>query len=211
MKTALILVDLQNDFLPGGALGVPGGDAVIPVANALMDSFDVVAATQDWHPADHGSFAANHAGAQVGDLAELGGLPQVLWPVHCMQDTPGAAFAPELNAARIAAVFPKGTDVAIDSYSGFQDNGGRRQTGLADYLQAQGVTDVAVMGLATDYCVKATAIDAVAAGFRVTLVTDGCRGVDLADGDVERALAAMVAAGVRLTDSKQLLEKGLKP
>ncbi len=206
MKTALILVDLQKDFLPGGALAVTDGDAVVPVANALMPSFDLVVATQDWHPADHGSFAANHPGRQPGEMAELGGLPQVLWPVHCVQDTPGADFAPGLDHGGIDAVFPKGTDAGVDSYSGFQDNGGRRQTGLADHLRAQAVTDVAVMGLATDYCVKATALDALTAGFRVHLITNGCRGVDLQPGDVAKALAEMEAGGVRLTESGQVLK-----
>lgn len=211
MKTALILVDLQNDFLPGGALAVADGDAVVPVANAVMPAFDLVVATQDWHPADHGSFAANHPGRSPGELIELGGLPQVLWPVHCVQGTVGADFAPGLDRAALDAVFPKGTDAGIDSYSGFADNGGRRQTGLGDYLREQAVSAVAVMGLATDYCVKATALDAVAEGLRVQVITDGCRGVDLAPGDVDRALAELTTAGVRLTDSATFKTKVLQP
>lgn len=198
---ALILVDIQNDFLPGGALPVPGGDAVIPVANHVQRAFDLIVATQDWHPANHGSFAANHPDRKPGDLGELGGLPQVLWPVHCVQNTGGAAFAPGLETRRIARIFPKGTDPAIDSYSGFFDNGHRKATGLGDYLHARGVRDVYVLGLATDYCVKATALDARQLGFATHLIVDGCRGVDLHAGDVERAIDEMRAAGVSVVTS----------
>ena len=211
MNTALILVDLQNDFLPGGALAVPDGDAVVPVANSLMPFFGLVVATQDWHPADHGSFAANHPGRRVGEQIELAGLLQILWPTHCVQQTPGAELAGALNRAGITRVFPKGTDVAVDSYSGFFDNGGQRGTGLAEYLLEQGVTEVFVLGLATDYCVKATALDAVAAGFRTHLVEDGCRGVDLTSGDVDRAIEQMREAGVVLTTSTQILQQGAQP
>ena len=127
---ALILVDIQNDFVPGGALAVREGDRVVPIANALMPQFEIVVATQDWHPADHGSFAANHAGRKVGDVIELNGLPQVLWPVHCVQGTAGAEFVAGLDVSKVAKVFRKGTDREIDSYSGFYDNGHRRSTGL---------------------------------------------------------------------------------
>lgn len=208
MNTALILVDIQNDFLPGGALAVPDGDAVIPVANALMPCFDLVVATQDWHPATHGSFAANHPGRQPGEQIDLGGLPQILWPTHCVQDTPGAAFADALHRSGIMRAFPKGTDVDIDSYSGFFDNGRRRGTGLLEYLQERGVTEVFVLGLATDYCVKATALDAVGAGFKTHLVEDGCRGVNLTPGDVGRAVEQMREAGVLLATSEQILQNG---
>jgi nicotinamidase/pyrazinamidase len=195
---ALILVDIQNDFLPGGALAVPKGDEVIPIANRFIPAFDLVVATQDWHPADHGSFASRHAGRKVGDLIELNGLPQVLWPDHCVQDTRGAAFADSLEAGRINRVFRKGTDPGIDSYSGFFDNGHRKSTGLGEFLKSQGVEEVCVMGLATDYCVKSTAIDARKLGFRVSLVLDGVRGVELKAGDCWRALEEMMNAGVRL-------------
>jgi nicotinamidase/pyrazinamidase len=201
MTRALILVDLQNDFCPGGALAVPDGDAVLPIANRLQPRFDLVVATQDWHPADHGSFAANHPGRKPFEMAELGGLPQVLWPMHCVQGTPGAAFHPRLDTARIAKVFPKGTDKAIDSYSGFFDNGKKKATGLGDWLAAQGVTDVAVCGLATDYCVKATAIDAVQLGLRTTLIEDACRGVGLGKTDIADALRTMREAGVIIATS----------
>jgi len=195
---ALIIVDLQNDFCPGGALAVPEGDRVIPVINRLERRFDAVVATQDWHPADHGSFAANHEGKQPGDVIELNGLEQVLWPVHCVQHTPGAAFHPKLDLDRIIKVFRKGTDPGIDSYSGFFDNGRRKATGLGDYLKRLGVSDVCVCGLATDYCVKSTALDAVELGFSTWVVDDACRGVDLNAGDVERAVAQMKERGVRL-------------
>lgn len=201
MTTCLILVDIQNDFCPGGALAVPDGDAVVAVANRLQPRYDLVVATQDWHPADHGSFAANHPGRKPFEMAELGGLPQVMWPTHCVQGTTGAAFHPRLDTARIARVFPKGTDKTIDSYSGFFDNGKKKSTGLGEWLKAQGVTDVAVCGLATDYCVKATAIDAAELGFRTTLVEEACRGVGLGKDDVAKAIQAMREAGVRVTAS----------
>ncbi len=195
---ALILVDLQNDFLPGGALGVPGGDEVIPLANHLMDDFQIIVATQDWHPPDHGSFAANHPGREVFESIDLHGLPQTLWPVHCVQGTTGAEFAPGLDAGRITRVFRKGTRPEVDSYSGFFDNGRRHSTGLAEWLREQGVTRVTVCGIATDYCVKSTALDAVAEGFEVTLHLAACRGVDLQAGDIAAAVEAMRADGVKI-------------
>jgi nicotinamidase/pyrazinamidase len=201
---ALILVDIQNDFLPGGALAVPHGDEVIPVANRVQRAFELVVATQDWHPADHGSFAATHPGRNVGERATLGGLPQVLWPVHCVQHTRGAELAAALDTTRLARVFPKGTEPEIDSYSGFFDNGHRKATGLGDYLRARGVTEVFVLGLATDYCVKATALDARQLGFATRLIVDGCRGVELSAGDIERALAELRAAGVEMVASETL-------
>ena len=205
---ALILVDLQNDFLPGGALAVPHGDEAVSVANRVQRAFELVVATQDWHPMNHGSFAAAHPGRKVGELATLAGLPQVMWPVHCVQGTPGAAFAPALDRSRLAQVFPKGTDPEIDSYSGFFDNGHRKATGLGDFLRARGVNEVYVMGLATDYCVKATALDARQLGFTTHLVLDGCRGVELNAGDVERAIAEMRAAGVNVVASESLNPNG---
>jgi nicotinamidase/pyrazinamidase len=195
---ALILVDLQNDFLPGGALGVPGGDEVIPLANRLMDDFEIIVATQDWHPPEHGSFAANHPGRHVFENIDLHGLPHTLWPVHCVQGTPGAEFAPDLDAGRITRVFRKGTRPEVDSYSGLFDNGRRHSTGLAEWLREQGVTRVTVCGIATDYCVKFTALDAVAEGFDVTLHLPACRGVDLQAGDIAAAVEAMREKGVRI-------------
>ena len=205
MTRALVLVDLQYDFCPGGALAVPDGDATIAIANQLMPAFPIVVATQDLHPRDHGSFAANHPRSEPYQRVELHGLPQVLWPVHCVDGTRGAALHDDLDHARVDAVFPKGTDPTVDSYSGFWDNGRRKATGLGDWLRARGVTEVVVLGLATDYCVRATALDAVADGFACTLVTDGCRAVELAPGDGERAIEAMRAGGVTITTSAALL------
>lgn len=196
MKTALILIDIQNDFVPGGALAVPEGDAVIPVANWLMKHVDLVVATQDWHPVNHGSFVSQYPGKTVGDMVDLNGLAQVMWPDHCIEKTNGAAFTKGLNVERIDHIVKKGTDAKIDSYSGFFDNGHRKATGLEQYLKKQGVTQLIVVGLATDYCVKFTAIDARQLGFEVTLVTDGIRGVDLHKGDCKRAIEEMINAGV---------------
>ncbi len=201
---ALILVDIQYDFLPGGALAVPEGDAVIPVVSALIPRFDLVVATQDWHPPDHGSFAANHAGRSPGEVIELGGVAQVLWPTHCVQGTRGAELVDALDRGAIARVFPTGTDPEVDSYSGFFDNGRRRSTGLGEYLRARGVDEVVVVGLATDYCVKFTALDALSLGLRTTLVVDACRGVELSEGDVARALAEVKAAGGVVATSAEL-------
>lgn len=201
---ALILVDIQNDFLPGGALPVANGDDVVPVANTVQPRFPLVVATQDWHLANHGSFASQHPGRKPGDRGELAGLPQVFWPDHCVQGTPGADFAAGLNRKHVAKVFPKGTDPKIDSYSGFFDNGHRKATGLGDYLRARDVSDVYLLGLATDYCVKATALDACQLGFKVHLILDGCRGVNLREGDVDRAIEEMRTAGVRVTSSSKL-------
>jgi len=205
-NTALILVDLQNDFCPLGALPVPEGDQVIPIANALMPHFSTVVATQDWHPADHGSFAANHPWRKPGQTIDLNGLPQILWPIHCVQGSFGAEFVPELKQEGITKVFEKGTDPGIDSYSGFFDNGHRKATGLGDWLKEQGITRVYVLGLATDYCVKFTALDALQLGFETYLVEDASRGVNLAPGDVDQAVADMQAAGVQIVQSDSLLQ-----
>lgn len=198
---ALVLVDLQYDFLPGGALAVPRGDEVIAVARRLMPWFDTVVATQDWHPADHGSFAVNRPGTEVGQLGELGGLPQVMWPAHCVQETHGAALHADLDPKRITAVFRKGIDPQIDSYSGFFDNGHKKATGLGDWLLARGVRQLYVLGLATDFCVKFTVLDAIQLGFDVWLVEDGCRPVELAPGDGERAIAELREAGATIIPS----------
>ncbi len=198
---ALILVDLQNDFMPTGTLPVPNGDEVVPVANRLMPKFDLVVATQDWHPANHGSFASNQSGRKPGEVIELNGLPQVLWPDHCVQASPGSGFVDALDIGRVTRTFRKGTDRSIDSYSGFHDNGHRKATGLADYLKGKGVDEVYVLGVATDYCVRFTALDAVREGFRTVLVEDGCRGVNLKPNDSADAIAEMESAGVRVITS----------
>lgn len=197
---ALLLIDIQNDFLPGGALAVAGGDEIIPVVNALLPSFETIIATQDWHPADHGSFAANHPGKSAFEMADLNGLPQVLWPVHCVQNTGGALFAPGLDTRRITRVFPKGTDTRVDSYSGFFDNGKRGDTGLAAWLRGQRITELTLCGLATDYCVKFTALDALDCGFKVNLHLAACRGVDLQAGDCLAAVATMRERGATILE-----------
>ena len=200
----LLLVDIQNDFMPFGALPVADGDAVVPVANALSSRFELVVATQDWHPAEHGSFAVNHPGTEPGQMIELGGVPQVLWPPHCVQGSPGASFHSALEIGPINHVVHKGTDPGMDSYSGFFDNGHRKATGLEGFLRERGVERVTLLGLATDYCVKYTALDGIALGFEVTVVADGCRAVELEPGDTQRAFDEMVAAGCRVVTSSEL-------
>ena len=195
---ALVLVDLQNDFLPAGALPVPDGDQVIPLANQIMQRFDLVVATQDWHPSNHASFAAIHPGKMPGDVIDLDGLQQTLWPVHCVQNTVGSAFAPGLDISRVRKIIRKGTDPGIDSYSGFFDNGHRKSTGLDFYLKQAGVTETFILGLATDYCVKFTAMDALELGFATYVLVDACRGVELQTGDVAAALHDMATAGVQI-------------
>ena len=188
---ALILVDIQNDFCPGGSLAVKEGDRVVPLVNELQKKFELVVATKDWHPPGHSSFES-------------------LWPPHCVQDTPGAEFVAALDTSRIAHTFLKGTDPAVDSYSGFFDNEHKLSTGLGDWLRAQGVTRVTVAGLATDYCVKFTALDAIRLGFETTVVADACRGVEVNAGDTERALAEMRRAGARVVESREILAAGTR-
>jgi nicotinamidase/pyrazinamidase len=200
---ALLLIDLQNDFMPGGSLAVTDGDATVLVANAIMNRFDVVVATQDWHPADHASFASAHPGRVPGDEVQVEGSLQRLWPDHCVQHSPGASFQSALDVAGITHVVRKGAAKSIDSYSGFFDNGHLRDTGLRTYLSAQSVTEVWIAGLATDYCVKYTALDARTLGIPTSVVLDGCRGVDLGNGDVESAVAEMRAAGCEMVTSSE--------
>ncbi|QDV44470.1 nicotinamidase/pyrazinamidase [Stieleria neptunia] len=201
---ALLLVDLQNDFVDGGALAVPGGLEVIEVANRLIPKFNWVVATQDWHPADHQSFASQHAGLAIGDQFLLDEIPQVAWPDHCIEHSQGAEFVASLAQDGIDHVVRKGTQRQIDSYSAFYDNGHLHATGLADDLRRHDIQHVFVMGLATDYCVRATVLDAINDGFRVTLVVDGCRGVEMNPGDVEHALKEMQDAGAELARSDEL-------
>lgn len=197
-KKALIMVDLQNDFCRGGSLAVPEGEAVIAIANKLQPHFDLVVATQDWHPHDHMSFAINHPGHGVGDWVVVDDIPQILWPSHCEQNSNGAQFHPELDTHAITKIVHKGVDKKIDSYSAFFDNAHRRSTGLGDYLQSESVQEVYIMGLATDYCVKYSSLDAVHLGFTVYVITDACRGVEMNPGDSGQAFEEMRAAGVTL-------------
>lgn len=201
--TALLMIDIQNDFCPGGALAVADGDAVVPLVNALQDRFSVRVLTQDWHPADHASFAANHGGAEPFSMTEMPYGPQVLWPVHCVQGSSGAAFHPGLKTDPADLVIRKGFRAAIDSYSAFYENDKTTRTGLAGYLRDRGVTDVVLTGLATDFCVYYSAIDAVRDGFSATLVTDACRAIDM-DGSLAAAMDDMRAKGVRLVASSDL-------
>lgn len=175
---SLLLIDIQNDFLPGGALAVPEGDAIIPVVNGLLNSFEVIAATQDWHPAGHKSFASNHTGRKPFEQITINGIDQTLWPDHCVQGTVGADFPSSLNTQPVQAIFRKGTHIDIDSYSGFYDNGHRQSTGLAGYLREMNVDDVYLVGLAGDICVFATAMDSLQEGFKTCIIEDGTRALN---------------------------------
>lgn len=200
---ALLLIDIQNDFIPGGALAVPGGDEIINAVNKLQDHFDLVIATQDWHPSNHKSFASQHEGKEVFEKIELDGLEQVLWPDHCVQGTSGADFSPKLNMNRVEAIFRKGTNAQIDSYSGFYDNGHLKSTGLADYLKGKGVTDVYLVGLAGDYCVYFSAKDAIAKGFKTYLIADGIRAINY--DDFERAKQDIINKGGKVIRSNDVI------
>jgi nicotinamidase/pyrazinamidase len=188
---ALLLIDIQYDFLPGGALAVPGGDEILPVVNRLQEGFDLVVATQDWHPPGHYSFASSHQGRQPFETIDLQGLEQVLWPDHCVQETPGADFTSAVAWGKVEAIFRKGTELTIDSYSGFYDNGHRKETGLGHYLRGRGVKEVYIAGLAADYCVYFTAKDALREGFVTHVVEDATRaisaeGFEKAKKDIEQ-------------------------
>ncbi len=200
---ALIIVDMQNDFCPGGALAVKEGDRIVPVINKLQAKFDLVVATQDWHPAEHKSFAGNN-GKKIGEMIKLGGLDQIMWPDHCVQHSHGAALVAGLDQSRINKIFQKGTDPDIDSYSGFFDNGHLKATGLGSFLKHKEVNEVYVVGLATDYCVKFTALDAVGLGFKTFLIQDACRGVNLKPEDTAVAVEQMRSKGVKVLNADDL-------
>ena len=192
---ALIVIDLQIDFCPGGALAVAGGDEIVPNINAFFDQFSVKVLTQDWHPADHSSFAANHPGAAEFSVTEMQYGPQVLWPVHCVQGTTGAAFHPDLRTDPAQLVIRKGFRAGIDSYSAFFENDRSTPTGLDGYLRSRGVTTVTLAGLASDFCVGFSALDAARLGYGVTVRLDLCRAIDLG-GSLAQMRAAMTDAGV---------------
>jgi nicotinamidase/pyrazinamidase len=205
MSKALILVDIQNDFCPGGSLAVNDGDKIIPVVNSIMNDFEHIIATQDWHPVNHISFASNNEGKNIGDLIELNGNTQVMWPNHCVQNTMGAEFVSTLDTSKITKIFKKGTNKNVDSYSGFFDNDHQSETGLSHYLKSENINEIYVTGLATDYCVKYTVLDALNLGFKTNLVVDCVRGVNLNHDDVENAIKEMEKAGakiIRSTDFK---------
>ena len=200
MTSALVLIDIQHDFLEGGALEVPNGNEVIPIANAMMKRFEMVVATQDWHPAGHGSFASTHHKTPY-EIIELHGLNQVLWPDHCIQGTHGAEFHPDLLRVHFTHIIQKGTDPRTDSYSGFADNGGRIQTELDGLLRFKGIDTLYICGLATDYCVKYTVLDALSRGYTVYLIVDGCRGVNQHFNDSQKSILEMEKAGAHLVAS----------
>ncbi len=195
---ALVIVDMQHDFMPGGALAVPGADQIISVINRLIPSFSLVVATQDWHPLDHVSFAANHPGRRVGERVVIGGIEQILWPVHCVRATYGAELVEGLHKEQISFCFFKGTDQGIDSYSAFYDNAHLKSTGLGEYLKTHGVDEVVIVGVATDYCVLYSVMDALKLGFRVTVLADACRGIELRSGDIKRAYELMASQGAQV-------------
>lgn len=201
---ALLLVDLQNDFMPGGALPVNEGEAIIPIVNELLDhSFDLVIATKDWHPADHGSFADNNY-KQVGEHTLLGGADQILWPRHCVQGTWGSEFAAGWDTTKVDKVIYKGTESTIDSYSTFFDNKHQRSTGLENFLREQGIHELFIAGLATDYCVKYSVLDALTLGFKVYVILEACRGVNLQPNDSQQAIKRMQRAGAEFISFKDL-------
>lgn len=203
-RDLLLVVDPQNDFCSGGALAVPGGEAVVPLINRLAPRFPHVILTQDWHPPGHRSFASSHAGRAPFERAEMPYGPQTLWPDHCVQGTAGAAFHPDLDLPQAELVVRKGFRPGVDSYSAFQENDRRTPTGLAGYLRERGLSRLFIAGLATDFCVQYSALDGVAAGFEVTVLTDVCRAIDL-EGSLAAAEQAMRAAGVRLLSSAEVV------
>jgi len=201
---ALIIVDVQNDFIPGGALEVAEGDHIVPIINQLQEKFDLIVATQDWHPADHGSFALNHPDKNIGDFVDLNGINQILWPVHCVQGSYGAEFHIDLKKDKWKAIFQKGTNPKVDSYSGFFDNNRQGDTGLSKFLKDHGVKEVFVCGLAEDYCVKFTVLDGLAEGFEVHLILDATRAVNIHPDDFAKAMIDMENAGAVITHSESI-------
>ena len=202
-KTALIVIDVQNDFCPGGALAVPEGDQVVPIANALMPLFPFVVLTQDWHPAEHKSFASNNQGTEPYTTIEMPYGPQVMWPDHCVQSTSGAAFHSSLTTAKAHMIIRKGFRPSIDSYSAFFENDRVTSTGLDGYLKDQEIDHVVMVGLATDYCVYYSAIDARKSGYQVTIIEDGCRGINL-NGSLDTSVADMRDNGIVFKNSAEM-------
>lgn len=203
MKT-LLLVDLQNDFMPGGAMGVAHADEIIPRINAIIPQFEQVISTQDWHPPDHVSFAVNHPGKKAGDIVTINGIEQILWPVHCVRDTFGAELVNTLKKDAIESKFFKGTDKMIDSYSSFFDNAKLKSTGLSDFLESRNVHEIHIAGMTTDYCVLYSVEDAIDLGFSTTVIVDCCKAINLHSDDEEKALAKMKKMGARLIMSNEM-------
>jgi nicotinamidase/pyrazinamidase len=202
---ALIVVDMQNDFMPGGTLEVAGADKLVPIINRMLPFFSLRIMTMDWHPKNHVSFAQSHPGKKVGDTIQVEGFPQVLWPVHCIENTPGASPVASLEKSKFQAEFHKGSDPNIDSYSAFFDNARRRSTGLEDYLNKNDVKKVYLVGVATDYCVLYSALDAIDLGFDIFVIEDGCAGIDLQKGDIQKSFNAISASGGKVIKSSDFL------
>lgn len=198
----LIVADIQNDFLPGGSLAVKDGDTIIPVVNILVNLFELVIALQDWHPANHKSFASMHPGNKPLDVIDLNGLQQTLWPDHCIQGTKGAEFSTSFNMNKIEAIFRKGTDPEIDSYSGFYDNGHRKSTGLTGYLHEKNATEVYITGLAADFCVYLTAMDSLSEKFTTIIVEDATKPINA--GNWKTAMKVFVSKGGKIIQSTDL-------
>lgn len=206
-KNALIVVDLQLDFVPGGSLPVAEGLKVVPLVDQLVDMpFNIKIATKDWHPAKHGSFASTHQ-KKPGEVIELAGIKQILWPDHCIQGTKGAEFVPGWDASKIERIFYKGTDENYDSYSAFFDSGHHRTTGLEIYLKDHGVSDLYIVGLATDYCVKYSVLDACRLGFNTYVIKEACRGVNLSPDDSEIAFEDMIDAGAHVVTMQEAVRR----
>jgi nicotinamidase/pyrazinamidase len=204
-RTALIVVDVQNDFCEGGTLAVNGASEIVPVINELMPKFFMTVATKDWHPEGHGSFASAHD-AEVFSMGELNGAPQVMWPDHCVQNTDGCAFHPDLNQKEINKIIFKGTDPEVDSYSGFSDNEGKNETEMCSFIRGAGVKEVFVCGLATDYCVKFTALGAIERGLKTNVIIDASRGVFANEGDEEATIKELEDAGCNIIKSSDIFE-----
>ncbi|RLD16252.1 MAG: bifunctional nicotinamidase/pyrazinamidase [Caldiserica bacterium] len=203
MKNALIIVDVQNDFCPGGALPVPEGDKIVPVINGISKKFFKVIATQDWHPENHISFAKTH-NKNVGEVVEIDGVKQILWPVHCVEGSSGANFHKDLDLSNVDLILRKGRNPLIDSYSAFFENDKKTETGLHYYLKGLGINDVYICGLALDYCVYYTAMDSVKLGFNTYVILDATKGVDVPEGNIEKATSHMEKEGIRLIKSSDL-------
>ena len=201
---ALLVIDVQNDFCPGGALAVPQGDKIVPVINQLMNSFDIVVATKDWHPENHISFASNHTGKKPGDIVMHHGIKQVLWPEHCIQNTSGAEFTSGLNIKPIKKIIYKGTNSQVDSYSAFFDNDKKTKTDLDNYLKGKGVREIYLTGLATDYCVKFSALDGLTLGYKVFVISDAVKGVNLMPEDSKDALEEIKQKGGIIISSNEI-------
>ncbi|WP_434557638.1 bifunctional nicotinamidase/pyrazinamidase [Pseudomonas sp. Z4-20] len=207
-NTALLVIDIQNDFIPGGQLAVPGGDEIVPLVNQLARTFRHVVCAQDWHPAGHASFASSHAGKQPFDIIQLPYGEQKLWPDHCVEGTPGAALHPDLNLPHAQLIIRKGCNPAIDSYSAFMEADRQTPTGLTGYLKERGIDTVYMVGLALDFCVMYSALDARMAGFNAIVLLDACRGIDI-DGSMDTAIRRMQEAGVKLIQSSDIADPAL--